>query len=110
MDGEGNAIKGAQVSVRGIRHNITTGDKTSHGFSLLFSSDYVGLISLTDRVGCILRDKNWEKTEFHQFSLICFETSSVFLLPIVLLSFTATHLVFLLFFLIKLIAVFLLID
>lgn len=26
MDGEGNAIKGAQVSVRGIRHNITTAD------------------------------------------------------------------------------------
>lgn len=85
------------MSVRGIRHNITTGDKT-HGFSLLFSSDYVGLISLTDRVGCILRDKNWEKTEFHQFSLICFETNKVFLLPVVLLSFTATHLVFFFFF------------
>lgn len=45
IDGEGNAIKGALVSVRGIRHNITTGDKT-HSFLLLFSSVYVGLISL----------------------------------------------------------------
>lgn len=29
MDSEGNAIKGAHVSVRGIGHNITTGDLTS---------------------------------------------------------------------------------
>lgn len=48
MDGEGNRIKGAHVSVRGIRHNITTGDnKTSLVILPTFMLFSYWLISMT---------------------------------------------------------------